>query len=277
MLVQNHENMRVVREMMREAEQLYRKASRFTRARPDPGARREMRREAKQLKDDARALERQAIDHVLDRCDVICATTTLDADLLGDRRFDLVVIDESCQSTEPGCWIPILRADRVVLAGDHCQLPPTVVSTEAVRAGFECSLLQRLTDRFGASVTRLLKVQYRMHRLIMGFSSQHFYESELLADKSVEEHLLCDLPNVASVPLTETAVTFIDSAGADWDEELEPDGESRRNPKEGHLVLRKAQEILDAGLRAQDIAIIAPLCGASTVASRKCDRRTNRN
>ena len=68
------------------------------------------------------------------------------ARLLGPRRFDLAVIDEACQSTEPGCWIPLLRCDRLVLAGDHCQLPPTVVSQEAAAEGFGVSLFERLMD-----------------------------------------------------------------------------------------------------------------------------------
>ena len=68
---------------------------------------------------------------------ITATTTSLDSRVLGDRRFDLAVIDEACQSTEPGCWIPLLRCDRVVLAGDHCQLPPTVVSREAAAEGVE--------------------------------------------------------------------------------------------------------------------------------------------
>src|SRR5207249_1891486 len=103
---------------------LFRKASKTTRARPEPGARRDMRVEARSLLADARRMEAQAVEHILDQADILCATTTgLDDELFGARQFDLVVIDEACQSTEPGCWIPILRAGRVVLAGDHRQLP----------------------------------------------------------------------------------------------------------------------------------------------------------
>ena len=69
-----------------------------------------------------------AAERVLDEARIICATLTgLDSEVLGRRRFDLAVLDEACQSTEPASWLPLLRADRVVLAGDHCQLPPTVV------------------------------------------------------------------------------------------------------------------------------------------------------
>lgn len=256
--VQDHEVMELVRDMLREAEQLFRKAGRYTRAKPAPGEKQEMRREARRLKADARLLEQQAVESVLDRADVICATTTFNEQLIGDRRFGLAVIDEACQSTEPGCWIPVLRAERVVLAGDHCQLPPTVLSTKAAREGFTTSLLERLVTRFGDAATTRLDVQYRMHSDIMRFSSEQFYDGTLLADESVAEHLLHDLPLIETSELTLEAVTFIDTAGAGWDEELEPDGESKRNPEEGALVLKKVRQLQPLGLSTRDIAVIAP-------------------
>ncbi len=158
-MVESHEVMHLVREMMKDAEQLFRKAGRFTRGRPARGAKQEWRKEARELKAQARMLERDAVGRVLDTADIICATATFDEDTIGDRHFDLAVIDEACQSTEPGCWVPILRANKVVLAGDHCQLPPTVLSDEASRDGFKISMLERLIVRFGESVHRRLNVQ----------------------------------------------------------------------------------------------------------------------
>ncbi len=254
----DHEVMSIVRDMRREADQLYRQAGRFTRARPAPGAKQEMRREARRLKADVRLLEQQAVQSVLDRADVVCATTTFNEALLGDLRFGLAVIDEACQSTEPGCWIPVLRADRIVLAGDHCQLPPTVLSKQAAREGFTTSLLERLVSHYGDAVTRQLEVQYRMHMDIMQFSSEQFYGGTLEAHDSVALHLLHDMPIVQPSPLTADPVTFIDTAGASWDEELEPDGLSKRNPKEGEFVLHKVQQLRDAGLHPRDMAVIAP-------------------
>jgi superfamily I DNA and/or RNA helicase len=256
--VAGHEMMSIVRDMLREAEGLFRKAGRFTRAKPPPGAKQEMRRDARRLKADARLLEQQAVKSVLDRAEVVCATTSFNEDLLGDCRFGLAVIDEACQSTEPGCWIPVLRADRVVLAGDHCQLPPTVLSTQAAREGLATSLLERLVTHYGDSVTKQLDVQYRMHTHIMQFSSQQFYNGKLEADESVASHLLHDLPGVEPSPLTAEPVTFIDTAGADWNEELDPNGESKQNSKEGEFVLRKVRELEAAGLSSRDIAVIAP-------------------
>jgi superfamily I DNA and/or RNA helicase len=97
-----------------------------------------------------------------------------------------------------------------------------------------------------------------MHDAIMGFSSDEFYNGSLVADESVKEHLLHDLPDVAAGPLTSTPLAFIDTAGAGYDEELEPDGESRRNPAEAEIVGKQVQALLDAGVSPRDIAVIAP-------------------
>jgi superfamily I DNA and/or RNA helicase len=257
-LVETHENMRLVKDLLRQAEDLYRKADRYTRAKPARGAKQDLRREARQLKADARQLERQAIDHVLDGAEVICATTSIDDEVLGDRLFDWVVIDEACQCTESACWVPLQRGRRILLAGDHCQLPPTVISTMAAREGYSRSMLERLVETYGVAITRQLDVQYRMHAAIMGFSSAQFYHDTLRADDAVRCHLLSDLPYVVSSPVTDEPLTYIDTAGANYDEEPEPDGMSLRNPAEGHLVLEKVRQLLEAGLRTADIAVIAP-------------------
>lgn len=259
LMVEAHPDVRLARKLVKEAMGLFRQAGRYTRARPEPGARQEARQEARSLLADARRLEAQAVEQILDTADVLCATTTgLDSDLLGTRRYELAVIDEACQSVEPGCWIPLLRCDRVVLAGDHCQLPPTVVSRDAAAEGFGVSIFERLMALYGPQISRCLTVQYRMHQAIMDFSSLEFYEAELLADASVKEHLLADLSGVRDAPLTQSPVEFIDTAGASFDEELEPDGESRMNRQEAAQVVRKVRALLDAGLRAADIAVIAP-------------------
>lgn len=218
-----------------------------------------MRQEARALLADARRLESQAVESILNACPILCSTTTgLDSEILGRRAFDLLVLDEACQTTEPGCWVPLPRSARLVLAGDHCQLPPTVLSVEAARQGFGISLLERLVALYGETVTRRLNVQYRMHEAIMNFSAQEFYEGDLRADVGVAGHRLRDLPGVRTEALTEEPVQFLDTAGAGYDEEIEPDGESRRNPQEALLAARKVQALLDAGVAAQDIAVIAP-------------------
>lgn len=259
LLVEDHPDVRLARKLVKEALGLFRQAGRYTRARPLPGARQETRQEARSLLADARRLEAQAVEHILDTADILCATTTaLNSDLLGARRFDLGVIDEACQSTEPGCWVPVPWCRRLVLAGDHCQLPPTVISPEAAAEGLGVSLFERLIALHDRSIARPLTVQYRMHQAIMDFSSREFYEARLTADASVQGHVLADLPGVAATDFTQSPVEFIDTAGASFDEEVEPDGESRLNRQEAALVGRKVRTLLDAGVAPGDIAVIAP-------------------
>ncbi len=273
-LVENDPAMKLVRAMMKQSEQTGRKAERYTRAAPSPGVRQDLRRESRQLREDARHLERQIIDSFLDRADVICATTTFDPDIVGDRSFDLTVVDEACQSTEPGCWPAILRSERLILAGDHCQLPPTVLSAEAAQQGFATSLMERLVVHYGDTITRQLLVQYRMHASIMQFSSDTFYDGTLEAAPSVATHRLVDLVGMQPSLLTECPLMFIDTAGASWDEEPDPDGESRCNPCEGRLILRLVEELCEAGLDPIDIAVIAPYAAQVRWLRQHCDRRT---
>ena len=259
LMVEEHRDVALAHKLVKEALALFRKAGRYTRARPEPGSRQATRQEAKSLLADARRLENQAVEQILLQADVVCATATgLNDELLGDRRFDLVVIDEACQMIEPSCWIAIARGERVVLAGDHCQLPPTIVNDEALAQGLGVSLFERLMNRSAADLSRRLSIQYRMHESIMAFSSAEFYDGDLQADPSVAGHRLCDLPNVSHAPLTETPVEFIDTAGAGYDEQQEPDGESRLNPREGELVMRKVNALMEAGLGARQVAVITP-------------------
>jgi len=257
-LVEADPGMKIVADMHREAAKIVRKAGKFTRAKPLPGMRGDMRQEARRLREDAKLYERQIIANVLDRADVICATTNFDPEILGDRQFDTVVIDEACQSTEAGCWPAILKAERMVLAGDHCQLPPTILSAEAAKQGCAVSLMERLVELYGAAIMRQLTVQYRMHEQIMNYSSNCFYQGSLIADESVRTHLLSDLVAQPHSTIVQSPATFIDTAGAGWEEQIEPDGESRLNPQEGAWILRQVEELCNIGIRPKDIAVIAP-------------------
>ena len=254
-----HPDLKLARDWKKQAWALRRQASKFMRTAPEKGARREQRDEANRLLADARKMEERLVAHLLESATVVCATLTgLDDELLGNLQFDLAVIDEAAQTTEPACWIPLLRAKRLVLAGDHCQLPPTILSHEAKQLGFDVSLMERLVASWGDVISRQLTTQYRMHEQIMRFSSDEFYESSLIAAECVREHLLADLPNVLPCPLTDTAMQFIDTAGSDCIEEAESDGSSRNNPGEADVVARQVQELLTAGVAPSEIAIITP-------------------
>lgn len=244
------------RKLARKAQALRRKAAGARMARR-PQERRALRDESGALRREARALERAASEAVFAEAAVVLSTLTgVDSAFLGDRRFDLLVIDEACQALEPECWIPIRRCERLVLAGDHRQLPPTVVSPRAAEEGLATSMMERLDALYGDAVTGRLTVQYRMHEDIMAFPSDELYRGSLIADESVRRHRLDQLDGVETAPRTERVAVFIDSAGAGWEEVLE--GRSRANPEEARRIAAEARALLDAGLPARDIAIITP-------------------
>ena len=204
-------------------------------------------------------MEEQLVERLLDAAPILCATTTgLDENVLGRRIFDWCVMDEASQSTEPGAWVPLQFARRLALAGDPCQLPPTVVSAQAAAEGFSVSLMERLMALWGSASGRRLGIQYRMNEAIMAFSSQEFYDGSLAAAPAVRQHLLRDLPNVTPSDLTETPVQFVDTAGASYDESVEADGDSRLNTLEAEVVCRKVLALLAAGVPASGIAVITP-------------------
>ncbi len=257
-LVEADPSTSVVQDMWREVDMLMHDANRYSRSR-DAGRRRgELFAEAGRLRQQARALERSTVRHVIESASVICTTTTIDNELLGQEEFDLIVIDEACQCTEPAVWQAALRGPKMVFAGDHCQLPPTIVSKEAAREGFAVSMMERAIIERGSDVFRRLTVQYRMNSHIMQFPSQQFYDGELIADPSVVNHQLTELLDPENAGYVGPPIEFWDTAGADWEEELEEDGASKLNRKEAAWVVDQVELLRDAGVRDDEIAVIAP-------------------
>lgn len=197
--------------------------------------------------------EQYIIDDLLVKAQVVTAT------LVGSNhytvrevRYHTVVIDEAGQALEPACWIPILKAQKVILAGDHCQLSPTIKSDVAAKSGLSTTLLEKCVNAHPEAVT-LLEEQYRMNEQIMGYSSQIFYQHKLKANASVAQRLLF---------ADDKPVLFIDTAGCGFEEKLE--GTSSTNPEEAALLL-KHLVLLTAEWEEQkvsgpfpSIAIIAP-------------------
>jgi superfamily I DNA and/or RNA helicase len=246
---EKHEDAKLARKMMKEAQILFQQARRYTRAAPAKGSKQALWSEAKALMAEARRLENRAVERVLDEADVICATTTgLDPFVLGSRRFSLVVLDEAGQCTEPNAWIPLLRADKLVCGGDHCQLPPTVLSLDAAQKGLNISLMERLVHQHGDKVTTRLDVQYRMNSAIMDFSSQEFYDGALVAAAAVKDRRL---PG-------EEPLFWIDTAGAGFEEEAEQESGSRYNPKEAAVILYRMEQLRSQGLTPDQLAVITP-------------------
>ncbi|XP_074129809.1 DNA-binding protein SMUBP-2 [Sminthopsis crassicaudata] len=221
------------------------------------------RSELKLLRKELREREEAAMLGSLSWADVILATNTGASPdgplkLLPDDYFDVVVIDECAQALEASCWIPLLKAKKCILAGDHQQLPPTIVSHQAASGGLALSLMERLIGKHGDKVVRMLTVQYRMHQAIMQWASDELYHGQLTAHPSVAGHLLKDLPGVAPTEETSIPLLLIDTAGCGLFELEDEDEQSRGNPGEVRLVSLHVQALVDAGVRVGDMAVITP-------------------
>jgi len=209
--------------------------------------------EAHRIMKDVDNTEQYIADDLTSRAQVIAATLVgANHYTVRNLKYHTVVIDEAGQAIEPACWIPIVKAQKLVLAGDHCQLPPTIKSQEAARKGLEKTLLEKCVARYPQAVV-LLQEQYRMHRHIMGYSSSVFYGGKLQAHTSVAEHVLT---------ANEPPVEYIDTAGCGYDEEQE--GTSTTNPQEAALLIRHLTALI-AGIGSHypnatfpTIAIISP-------------------
>ena len=177
-------------------------------------------------------LEVKIHEEVLQDAEVITCTLVGSAHrLLGGRHFGTLFIDEATQSLEAACWAAILRADRVIFAGDHQQLPPTIQCPEAERGGLSDTLMQKVVQTKPACVT-LLDTQYRMNRLIMDFSSRWFYEGRLKAAPEVANRTLASW---------DAPLVWVDTANSDFAERLTA-SQSRANREEAALVVDILQD-----------------------------------
>lgn len=222
--------------MMKEAKKLKKQANEFKNMahkykRSFGKAERDQRKalfdEAHRIMKDVSNTEQYITDDLLAKAQVITATLVgSNQYMIRSQTFHTVVIDEAGQALEPACWIPILKGQKLILAGDHCQLSPTIKSNEAARNGLSTTLLEKSVARHPEAVS-LLEVQYRMHDQIMGYSSRVFYGNLLRSHASVAGHLL--FPG-------DRPVEFIDTAGCGFDEKLE--GTSSTNPDEAALLMK---------------------------------------
>ncbi len=225
-----------------------------------------LREEARTLRQAADDLERFITEDVLESVQVItCTLVGASHRHIRHLGFETVFIDEAAQALEPGCWIPIAKGERLVLAGDHHQLPPTVKSDKAAREGLRETLFEKCIQR-QPHTARMLKVQYRMHAQIMGFSSEKFYGGQLVPHPSVHHADLAaydprfDDPRFAP----DSPVEFIDTAGCGFAEAAIPESRSTANPEEAHLLLQRLAQLLALGeptapdQRPLTIGVIAP-------------------
>ncbi len=255
-LVADAPEQKLLRDVKREVDQGLRKVHR-AKSRADRFA---ARNEVRSLRAELRQLESAITKGLVDGADVVLATTTGAAnELLFERPFERVVIDEAAQALEAGCWIALPRGKRTVLAGDHRQLPPTIQSEAAAAGGLARTLFERLMESpHGTTLGRMLTVQYRMHERIMGWSSHRLYDGKLQAAPAVRAHLLTDLPDVATTEWTSEPLCYVDTAGCGHEESEGDDEGSKSNPGEAELVVKIVQALRDANVPAAAIAVITP-------------------
>ncbi|CEI92091.1 hypothetical protein RMCBS344292_06364 [Rhizopus microsporus] len=227
----------------------------------------------KDLRKDYRVRERKVIDEVLTNAQVTISTLNGAASRnMMNREFDVVVIDEATQALEAECWIALLKAKKAILAGDHLQLPPTVKSPIKIQTSLKSkglstdtdlttTLFDRLLAMYGNRIKRMLTVQYRMHKKIMEFSSKELYENKLVADESVAEHVLADLPEVEHTENTESPIVMIDTSDTGLSHEVTDDAQeeqSKANELEVQLAVQHVKALLEEGLQEDQIGIITP-------------------
>ena len=216
-------------------------------------ARKDSYKEARDLEDWAKQLEERMLSEILETAQVVACTLVNSAHRVLERlKFRTVVIDEAAQALEPATWIPISRASRVVLAGDPFQLPPTVKSFQAKKEGLGITLLEKCVQNF--KEVNFLNIQYRMNETIMNFSNTQFYDQQLIAAEEVKDWKL----NVGG----DQPVSFIDTAGCGFGEELNPKTESKFNSGEFFIFreyfLQFVKTLTEHEEEMPSIAVIAP-------------------
>lgn len=248
--------------------------------------------ELRELRKEFREREKKCVANLVMGSKVVLATLHGAGGFqLRGEQFDVVLIDEASQALEAQCWVPLLQADKVVLAGDHLQLPPTIKSLNSKVKGkvtkkgngegeaeetiikgmtLETTLFDRLLTMHGEGIKRMLTTQYRMHETIMRFPSDELYEGKLIAADAVKARLLTDLPyEVQDTEDTREPLVFWDTQGGDFPEASEEEGvskkagkglmgESKSNEMEAALVKLHVKNLVEAGVKPEDIAVVTP-------------------
>jgi len=214
----------------------------------------EINQEIDEAHDEIKRIENRMIKDIIDSSDVILATNSSAAlESIARVKFDVAIIDEASQATIPSVLIPIAKAHRFILAGDHKQLPPTIISD---RAGeLEKTLFEELIRKYPHK-SQLLNVQYRMNNLLMKFPNQEFYNNGLKSDASVDD---ININDILDSTQKEEALLFIDTSNVDIEGETHlKDSKSIVNHIEAEISSGIVNDYLNIGVEEEDIGIISP-------------------
>ena len=237
-----HESYKKLKKYRKNAEEYFRMAGKYKRTfgREEREQRQLFYMEARKILNEARVLEDYIFHEQFEKAQVIACTPVVSSGkMMRDKHFTTVFIDEAAQALEPMCWIPITRSNRVIFAGDHFQLPPTVKSKSAEVQGLKETLFEHCMHLYNVSV--MLNIQYRMHEHIMNFSNKNFYNNNLIADESVKSTVLSFDKNEI---LLNTPLDFIDTAGIGYNEIINPESLSIANPEEAQLLIKHLKLLL---------------------------------
>ncbi|WP_345955855.1 AAA domain-containing protein [Mucilaginibacter sp. PAMB04168] len=234
--IANHPHMKEIKKLKKQAAEYKNMAHKYKRSfgKAERDQRKALFDEAHRIMKDVGKTEQYITDDLTAKAQVITATLVgSNHYTIRNLKFKTVFIDEAGQALEPACWIPILKAQKVILAGDHYQLPPTIKSAEAAKGGLSTTLLEKCTLHHPEAVT-LLEEQYRMNESIMSYSSKVFYQDRLMANSSVAQQLLFE----GDLPLN-----FVDTAGCGFDEKME--GTSSTNPEEAAFLFTHLAQLVE--------------------------------
>ena len=227
------------------------------------------------LRDRANEIEMAINAQLFDEARVVACTLVGAANkLLVRHKFSTLFIDEAAQALEPACWIAIRRASRVILAGDHQQLPPTIKCYEAMKQGLGKTLMERIVENQPDAVT-LLKVQYRMNDDIMRFSSDWFYQGKVESDENVRHRSVLDFEHsiqwIDGNEIMQQVNEDLEKQGAyeekldiDFTEQFVGENHGRINKAEAELVLTTLRNYIDKIGKERflaerlDVGIISP-------------------
>ena len=224
----SHPDWNHIKKVKIEAQAAKKQAEKFKRSfgQKERSDRKIMYKESRELRQWARDLEDKLVDRIIDNSQIIAATLIgVSNKSIKDILFDTVIIDEASQALEPECWNAILKAKRVILAGDHLQLPPTVKSNTAKELGLHLTLLERMTNVIDQ--TYLLQEQYRMNDDILSFSNKKFYNGKLFSNPICAKRTIDGL---------EDALIFIDTSGCGFEEKRNPESRSLTNEGEAFIL-----------------------------------------
>lgn len=226
----------------------------------------EYSKQIEELHSKIKKIENKMVEDIVGKSDVILSTNSSAAlDSIANIKFDVAIIDEASQATTPSVLIPISKAHRFILAGDHKQLPPTIISNEANE--LKKTLFEELIRKYPFKF-QLLNTQYRMNKILMKFPNEEFYNNNLKSADIVDEITINNLIDCDE----KESLIFIDTSHMENNEEKHlKDSKSIINEVEANIALKIAQNYLDLGVEVKDIGIISPYADQVKLIQEKCE------